>query len=117
LLAAFLAGFFLGRFLLGGFLLRLAAGLGRNQLDGLLHGDVFRLHLVGQRGVDLAILHIRPVATVHHQHVAIAIRVRPEILERALLTPSATAGYLFGDQVNRTVEANRENSSKSGRLA
>ncbi len=105
-------GGFLGRRRL--LLRRLLAALGRalsDQLDRLLDRERGRVLAVGDGGVDLVVLHVRPVTAREHLDLA-ALGVLAEVLQDrrlgALEAAFAPAGSLFGEQRDGAVEADGE---------
>ena len=94
----------------GGLLRRALGGSRRDQLDGLVDGDLFRIAVLGERGVDLAVLHIGAVAAGQHLDLAaLALGVLAEILEhgrrRARMRPCRC---LLGEQADGAVDADGE---------
>ena len=92
---------------LGAFLRTLGA-LGGDQRDGLLERDLLRLAIPRQRGVDLAVLDVRPIAAGQNLHLAAKLRVRAEILDDVGAAAAARGRRLLGEKADRAIEADLE---------
>src|SRR5262245_34301233 len=103
-----LAGWLLGRCLLWRLLARALGALRRDEQDGLIERDLLRLAIPRQRGIDLAVLDVRPVAAGQNLHLAAKLRVLAKLLDDVGAAASARGCRLLGEKAHRAVQADLE---------
>src|SRR6476469_3287849 len=78
-----------------------------DQLDGVSHRHLFRVPVLGQSGVDLAVLHVRSVAAAQHLYGAFELGVLAEVLDDGGASANAVRG-LLGEQAYGAIDADGE---------
>ena len=92
-----------GFFLPGAF-----AAARRDERDRLVHGHLFGFAVLGERGVDLAVLDVRTVAAGQDLHLAAGSGCSPSSLITVGAAPPARCGGLLGQQAHGAIDADLE---------
>src|SRR5262245_58297924 len=88
-------------------LCRSLGGSRGDQLDRISHRHLFSVPVLGQGGVDFAVLHVRSVSSAQHLHGALELRVLAEVLDAGGASANAV-GSLLGEQANGAIDADGE---------